>query len=209
MSETASAQRQGWAIWVVGLPGSGKTNLARGLAAKLSIQGDCVVWLQMDARRKAYFPEPTYSDEEREEAYRLFADEAAALTREGKNVVMDGSAFRADMRDYARSMIPDFAEVHVQCSLEEAMKREHRREKGLVMADLYRKALERKETGKEFPGLGKVIGVDVVFEESPQAEYTINNEFISKDETLRRTLRFVREWLQGVEAHHFCDEDES
>ncbi|MEW5774376.1 MAG: adenylyl-sulfate kinase [Thermodesulfobacteriota bacterium] len=186
---------EGFAVWVVGLPGSGKSNLARSVAVALGEWGFDPVHLQMDERRKVYFPEPRYTSEEREAAYRMFAEEAAALVQEGRAVVMDGSAYKAAFRDYARSLIPRFCEIHVQCSLEAAMAREAKRPQGLVMAGLYQKALERQATGKDFPGLGQVIGVDVPFEENPQAECVINNEHIPKQETRERALDFLRSWL--------------
>lgn len=185
----------GFAVWVVGLPGSGKSNLARSVTAALAEWGFDPVHLQMDERRKVYFPEPKYTSEEREAAYKLFAEEAAALVQEGRAVVMDGSAYKAAFRDYARSLIPRFCEIHVQCSLEAAMAREGKRPEGLVMAGLYAKALERQRTGHQFPGLGEVIGVDVPFEQSPQAECVINNEHIPKQETRERALAFLRVWL--------------
>lgn len=186
---------EGFAVWVVGLPGSGKSNLARAVAAALAEWGYDPIHLQMDERRKVYFPEPRYTSEEREAAYKMFAEEAAALVQQGRAVVMDGSAYKAAFRDYARSLIPRFCEIHVQCSLQTAMAREGKRPEGLVMAGLYQKALERKATGKHFPGLGQVIGVDVPFEESPKAECIINNEQIPKQETREQALRFLRAWL--------------
>jgi len=188
----------GWAVWVVGLPGSGKSALARGLARALADEGRDVVLLQMDARRKAYFPDPQYSAAEREEAYRLFAEEAAALAAVGRGVLMDGAAYRAAFREYARARIPRFAEIHVRCRLETAMAREAGRPGGLVMAGLYAKALERQRTGRQFPGLGEVVGVDVPFEESPRAELAITNDDIPKDETRRRALTWLRGWLDGA-----------
>lgn len=186
---------QGFAVWVVGLPGSGKSNLARAVAAALAEWGFDPLHLQMDERRKVYFPEPKYTSEEREAAYRLFAEEAAEHVRQGRAVVMDGSAYKAAFREYARSLIPRFCEIHVQCSLQAAMAREAKRPQGLVMAGLYQKALERKETGQQFPGLGEVIGVDAPFEESPDAEFVINNENIPKEETRARTMEFLMKWL--------------
>lgn len=186
---------EGLAVWVVGLPGSGKSNLARSVTAALAEWGFDPIHLQMDERRKVYFPKPKYTAEEREAAYRMFAEEAAALVQEGRAVVMDGSAYKAAFRDYARSLIAKFCEIHVQCSLRAAMERESRRPQGLVMAGLYAKALLRKGTGQQFPGLGEVIGVDVPFEESPQAECVINNEHIPKQETRERALAFLRVWL--------------
>jgi adenylylsulfate kinase len=187
---------EGFAIWVVGLPGSGKSNLARSLKEELEARGFDAVWLQMDERRKAYFPEPEYTKEEREKAYDLFAKEAAELAGRGKAVVMDGSAYKVSMREYARELIDDFAEVHVQCELATAMRRESKRPEGLVMAGLYAKAVKRKQTGEQFEGLGEVIGVDVPFEENENAECRIKNDDIPKEETRARALECISAWLE-------------
>jgi adenylylsulfate kinase len=189
---------EGWAIWVVGLPGSGKSTLARGLRDALRSRGVDAVLLQMDERRKAYFPEPEYTPEEREAAYRMFAEEAAGLVREGRNVIMDGSAHRVAMRRVARKKIFRFAEIFVECDLETAMAREAARPAGKVMADLYRKALERKETGRYFDGLGDVIGVDVPFERDPLAEFVVDNTGLTREKTLGKSLHFVDTWLASV-----------
>lgn len=189
---------EGWAIWVVGLPGSGKSTLARGLRDALQGRGVDAVLLQMDERRKDYFQEPEYTPEEREAAYRMFAEEAAGLVREGRNVILDGSAYRVSMRRLAREKIFRFAEIFVECDLETAMAREGARPAGKVMADLYRKALVRKETGRDFDGLGDVVGVDVPFERDPMAEFVVDNTELTKEMTLGKTLHFVDTWLASV-----------
>jgi adenylylsulfate kinase len=194
----ADRSGEGWAVWVVGLPGSGKSTLARGLRDALRDRGVDAVLLQMDERRKAYFPEPEYTPGEREAAYRMFAEEGAGLVREGRNVIMDGSAHRVSMRRIAREKISRFAEIFVACDLETAMAREADRPAGKVMADLYRKALVRKETGRDFDGLGDVVGVDVPFERDPRAEFFIDNTGLTKEETLGKTLHFVDTWLASV-----------
>jgi adenylylsulfate kinase len=151
----------------------------------------------MDERRKAYFPTPKYTETERLKAYRLFAEEAAQIAYQGQNVIMDGTAHRLCMREYMRQLVPRFAEVFVRCSLETAMQREKNRPEGKVMADLYEKALNRKETGTHFEGLGDVIGVDTEFEENPSAECVIEsgNEGIEqgRDEVLEFLARWQRE----------------
>lgn len=188
----------GFAIWVVGLPGSGKSTLAKAVHARLLEHGHDAVLLQMDARRKAYFPNPTYSAEEREQAYAMFIDEAATLVEQGRAVVMDGTAYRAAMRREARKCIARFAEILVRCDVREAMRREASRPKGLVMAGLYRKALERQETGKQFDGLGDVVGVDVPFEEDSGAEFMIDNTTLSKAETRAAVVAFLDSWLKNA-----------
>ena len=187
---------KGRVIWFTGLPGSGKSSIARGFASSLEKAGESVVYLQMDAQRKKYFPLPTYSSEERAKAYSLFGEEAAELTDKFRVVVLDGTAPRLSMREYARKICPVFAEIFVKCSLDTAMNREAARPEGLVMAGLYEKALLRKRTGEQFAGLGQVIGVDIEFEEDPDAECIIENERGTLDNAIQQTLDFYRSWTQ-------------
>lgn len=189
---------EGWAVWIVGLPGCGKSTLAKGVRDSLKESGKTVVLLQMDKRRKAYFPEPAYTREERDAAYSRFVDEAAELTRKGLNVIMDGSAYKTSMRRYARQKIVRFAEIHIRCDLEAAVTREAGRSGGEVMAGLYEKALRRKRTGESFEGLGEVIGVDVAFEADQDAEFVIDNTHLSSGETLGKTLHFLDTWLTSA-----------
>ena len=183
------------ALWFTGLPGSGKSALAQAVAQYLRLAGIDVATLELDARRKAYFPKPTYSEAERETAYKRFADEAAQLYRQGTGlVILDASAPRLAMRAYARSLMPHFAEVHVHCSLAIAMARESTRPHGKVMAGLYAKAMMRKATGREFPGLGQVIGVDVPFEEDPAAECVVDAEHLTIEAGRDVVLTFLRGW---------------
>ncbi|WP_285905901.1 adenylyl-sulfate kinase [Pseudodesulfovibrio pelocollis] len=189
---------QGFAVWFVGLPGSGKSALARGVADHLRGRGVDVILLQMDERRKAYFPEPQYTAREREAAYAMFVDEAVELVGQGHNVLMDGSAHTVSMRDRARSRIPRFAEVFVRCELDEAIRREAGRPEGLVAADLYRRALRRRQTGEPCQGLGEVIGVDVPFEEDPGAEFTIDNTRLTREQTLGKVLHFLDTWFASA-----------
>lgn len=186
---------EGWAVWFVGLPGSGKSSLARGVRDHLAARGRDVVLLQMDELRRKYVPEPRYTPEEREFSYARFVDDAVALVREGRGVLMDGSAYRVAMRTLARGRIAKFAEIFVQCDLDEAMRREAGRPEGKVMAALYEKALLRRRTGEPCEGLGEVIGVDVPFEKDPAAECVIDNTYLPKAETLRRALHFLDTWL--------------
>ncbi len=49
----------GWAIWITGPPGSGKTTLARGAAAALEARGIFVTVLELDEVREIVTPQPT------------------------------------------------------------------------------------------------------------------------------------------------------
>lgn len=167
-----------WLIFITGLPGSGKSTIAWALLKLLSSRGIEVTCLRLDEIRKEIVPEPHYTKEEREKVYQAYAERGLALVREGKNVILDATAHRKKWRDMVRAQAENFLEVYIKCDLNTCVKRESQRKEGLVMADMYKKALERKETGKDFLGLGEVIGVDVLYEENDGAEVKIESDKI-------------------------------
>ncbi len=186
----------GFCIWFTGLPGSGKSTLSMRVRDLLAARGYEVVLWQMDVRRRFYVSNPTYSDEEREEAYVRFVDEARDMVERGKGVFLDATGHRLVWRKYARDTIRRFAEVHVDCPVELAMEREAARPQGKVMAGLYRQALERKRTGRQVDGLGPVIGVDQPFEPDPKAECLVGNTGDDPQPGTEAALGCVLEWLK-------------
>ncbi len=168
--------KSGSVIWFSGLPGSGKSTISRLVVKLLEAKGIQIVYLSMDEVRKKIFPNPTYSDEERDAAYRAFALLASTLCKYGHNVILDATAHKNKWRDLAREECPYFAEVYVKCPIEICIERETRRVgQDLVRKKLYLDALERLRTGIVITGLGKVPGVDEPFEESSIAEITVDS----------------------------------
>lgn len=200
-------EHSGWALWFTGLPGSGKSTIARDAFKALQAQGRDVLMLVMDERRKEYFPKPAYTAEEREEAYTRIAQEAADLVARGHGVIIDATAHQLKWRLAARGVIPHLAEVLVRCPLAEAMRREavrslqathhgpYARPHGYVMPGLYAKALQRKHSGIPVPGLGQVVGVDVEYEENPDAECVLD-AMRPVPENTAAVLEFVRGWTR-------------
>jgi len=88
-----------WAIWITGLPGSGKTTIAQGVAARLAAEGRGARILELDAIRRLVTPDPTYSDEERRVLYRALAVMAALLVEAGSNVIVDATHARVKWRE--------------------------------------------------------------------------------------------------------------
>jgi len=185
---------QGWVVWFTGLPGAGKSTLAGSVLQALRERGEDVVYLSMDERRRAYVPEPRYTGEEREAAYRSLAEEAARTAGEGRNVIVDGTAPRLAMRRYARGLVPRFLEVMVRCPLETAIDRERHRPEGRVMAGLYDMAIRRRDTGERFEGLGEVVGVDLPFEEDPEAECIVDSNRLTVEEGRDLVLERLSRW---------------
>lgn len=205
-AQTPPSASPGWALWFTGLPGCGKSTIARAVQAELARRGLDAAFLVMDERRRAYFPHPQYSAEERAQAYALIAQEAADLVAQGRGVILDATAHRLAMRQEARALIPRFAEVLVRCPLPEAMRREAVRSsqsamgghhRGYVMPGMYQKAIMRKRTGVAVPGLGEVVGVDVQYEENPDAECVLD-ALRPVEENAGAVLAFLDAWLPGL-----------
>jgi adenylylsulfate kinase len=103
-----------WAIWITGVPGSGKSALARAAAVTLRARGVPVKVLELDAIRKILTPDPTDSEHEREAVHRQLAFMAATLAKAGVPVIVDATTHRGRWRQFARDLIPHFAEVQLE-----------------------------------------------------------------------------------------------
>ena len=154
-----------WAIWITGLPGSGKSALARGATAALRERGVPVVHLELDVIRKTLTPTPTYSETERDVVYRALVSMATALTDAGVPVIIDATAHRRAWRDLGRNSIARFAEVRLDCPLPVCRRREAQRTAGHAPRGIYARA--------GAPG-ARVPGVDVPYEPSFAPERVID-----------------------------------
>jgi len=115
---------QGFAIWITGIPASGKSSLTRELVKRLAERGVSAVVLESDEMRKILTPVPTYGEEERDAFYRSLAQVGGLITRSGVPVIFDATANKRVYRDYARTLIPRFVEIYVKCPLEICMQRD-------------------------------------------------------------------------------------
>jgi adenylylsulfate kinase len=112
-----SDRETAFAVWLTGLPASGKSTVARALAAELGGKGIRAAVLESDAVRRAITPNATYGEAEREAFYATLAYLARVLVLHGIPVIVDATANRRIYRDHAREAIPRFLEVHVRCPL--------------------------------------------------------------------------------------------
>jgi adenylylsulfate kinase len=168
-----------WAIWITGLPGSGKTVLARAAAATLGARGESVTVLDLDDLRPVLTPAPRYTAEERDGVYRALVFVARLLTEAGAPVLIAATGHRRAWRGLARSRLARFAEVELRCPLAVCREREARRTEGPAPRDIYARAGQ--------PG-ATVPGVDVPWEPSEAPELTIDTDREAPPAAARRIV---------------------
>ena len=115
-----------FAIWITGLPASGKSTIVSALKPQLEGLGLTVEVLESDEVRQVITPIPTYSEAERDLFYRALAFIGQKLVAHGVTVVFDATASRRVYRDFAKSVIPRFIEVAVECPLTTCIERDRK-----------------------------------------------------------------------------------
>jgi adenylylsulfate kinase len=161
-----------WVAWFTGLPGCGKTTIAKAVKALLSEKRVDVTILQLDEIRRVITPHPRYTDEEREVVYASLAYMAKLLAEVGQNVIVDATANRRRYRDLARRLVPRFAEVYIRADIETCMAREAHRKAVFSPKDIYKKAVQEKAA---------VPGINAVYEEPLDPEIDVDSSRLNPD----------------------------
>jgi adenylylsulfate kinase len=125
-SMNQSMTSKAFAIWITGLPASGKSTIVTALKPQLEGLGLTIEVLESDEVRRILTPTPTYSEAERDLFYRALAFTGQKLVAHGVTVVFDATASRRVYRDFARSVIPRFIEIAVECPLTICMERDRK-----------------------------------------------------------------------------------
>ncbi|MBI5575110.1 MAG: adenylyl-sulfate kinase [Deltaproteobacteria bacterium] len=177
---TAMRDRPGgkaFAVWLTGLPSSGKSTVAEKLEVELAARGVNVAVLESDALRKIFTPNPGYGDAERDAFYAGMAYIGGLLVGHGVSVIFDATANLRAYRDRARNEIPGFIEVHVDCPLSVC---EARDPKGI-----YRRAREGKALN--------VPGVQAGYEPPLRPELVVRGDTEDPGEAARRIVAHLEE----------------
>ncbi len=150
--------QNGFAVWITGVPASGKSTIAGLVAQKLRAAGIPVMVLESDAMRTILTPRATYSPEERDRFYHALVLIGDAVARNGISVIFDATGNRRAYRDHARSLIGRFVEVYIRCPLDVCRKRDP---KGIY--------------GRAAAGETSTLpGVQAPYEEPPNPEIILN-----------------------------------
>jgi adenylylsulfate kinase len=167
----------GFAVWLTGLPSSGKSAIAANLSRLLREAGVPVEVLDSDALRQRLTPHPKYTDEERDWFYDMVLFLAELLTRNGVNVLIAATAARRACRDAARRQIRRFVEVHVDCPVAVCRQRDP---KGLW---------RRADSGE----ISSLPGAGIGYEPPAAPEVRIDTEALTVTEAAQRIFRALEE----------------
>jgi adenylyl-sulfate kinase len=164
---------EGFALWLTGMSGAGKTTLAERLVARLREQGAKVELLDGDVVRTNLSQGLGFSREDRDTNIRRIGFVTELLTRHGVIVVVAAISPYRDARDDVKRKIPNFVEVHVDCSIEVLTARDTK--------GLYKRALAGE--------LGNFTGVSDPYEPPLNPSVVIHSDHESIDEGLARIWR--------------------
>jgi len=177
-------KNKNFAVWLTGIPGSGKSVISEALKKLLNNNGIDIYILRMDEVRNYVTPDPKYSDEERQLIYNAFAYMAKLLVEHGVNVIMDATGNLRKYRELALKIIPNFFQIYLKCPLDVAIKREtNRKDTKKAPENIYKKALEGKaET---------VPGLQIEYEEPLHPDLIINTNKTGIEESAEKIFSML------------------
>jgi adenylylsulfate kinase len=168
----------GFIVWIEGLPGAGKSTLAKSIAATLRSGGRKVEILDGDEVRQMFSPELGFSRKDREMHARRVSYVANRLARNGVAVLVSMVTPYETSRQAARGVaeVP-FHEVWLKCPPEVLRQRDPK--------GLYRRTAEGSIT--------RLSGVDDPFEEPLNPDLVVDTSTVPVATTIELVLRAVAE----------------
>jgi adenylylsulfate kinase len=170
----------GWAIWITGRPGSGKTTIARRVAEALAERGVTARIVDAAAIRPLVPPMETTRREDL--VHRAVVCLAKLLVEAGVAVVVDATGQQRRWRDLARQLIRRFAEIQLVCPPEICAERQQAARWGLGPAP----------SGAGCPPADTELEWIMAYEPAFQPELTIFTD--------------VQDWIAAVEQVLFVAE---
>lgn len=170
-----------FAIWITGLPASGKSTIAHRLLTELRESGLTPVALESDVLRPILTPEPEYTICERDYFYAALVDLGALIFEHGVPVIFDATAHLRRYRRAAEERISPFFEVLVHTPLSVCRERDPK--------GIYRKA----EAGEA----DTVPGMQVEYEAPANPAVELDGEAESPSQGVARIMRCLRKELSA------------
>ena len=168
---------QGFAVWLTGLSGAGKSTIALALAGELQLRDQPVEVLDGDEFRKLLSKGLGYSRADRDTNIARIAFVASLLVRNGVAVLTGAISPYAQSRHDARERIGNFVEVYVRCSITELTRRD--------VKGLYHRALSGE--------LKHFTGISDPYEEPASPDVVVDTEFETVDESVAKIFSHLHE----------------
>jgi len=169
--------REGFVVWLTGLPGSGKTTIARQLEPEVRKLGWPVEILDGDEIRQNLSKGLGFSREDRETHLKRVTYVAKLLSRNGVAVIAAFISPYRNIREYARRETTNFVEVYVKCSVEGCARRDP-------------KGLYKKASAGEIKDL---TGPQDLYEEPTEPDLVIDTEKLTLQQSVDPILSMLRQ----------------
>ena len=133
-------KNQGYLFWITGLPGSGKSTIAKKIEKYIrSNFGPCIIINGDDLRR--IFKFKGYSKNEREEIASKYCELSKFLVLQKLNVIFASVSLFSKIRDWNRKNIKNYIEIYIKSDLKKIIKSRRkklyfRRKKNMVGLDI-------------------------------------------------------------------------
>jgi len=159
---------QAAAIWLTGIPASGKSTISILLRDYLQKNNMPVIILDGDEIRKTVSKDLGFSPQDRKEHNRRVIEIAKLLVKNNFTAIIPLISPYKETRDLARKEIPNFVEVYVKASLDTCIKRDPK--------GLYQKAKNGEITN--------LTGLQSPYEEPENPEVIVDTEKNSPQQCL-------------------------
>jgi adenylylsulfate kinase len=179
--ETLLKQR-GLVVWMCGLSGSGKSTIANAAERVLHQQGRMTTILDGDNLRTGLNANLTFTDDDRLENIRRFAEVAKLFVSNGIITFVSAITPRGELRDLARGIIGEenLFEVYIQASYQACEQRD--------VKGLYAKAARGE--------IAHFTGKDGTFEPPSTPDLTLDTESTTIEDATFELLEAIRNRIE-------------
>ena len=165
-------------IWLIGIPGAGKTTLGIRLEEYLQSQNKKCYLIDGDVIRKFFDNDLGYTYEERVQNIKRIILAGYILEQNGIIPIICNISPFEKLRELARKKLDSYKEIYLKKSIENSKKDDV---KGLYKNNL---------------GKTKLIGIDIPFEEPQNSDLTIDVDKLEISESIDKIISFLKKKYQ-------------
>jgi bifunctional enzyme CysN/CysC len=169
---------EGAVLWFTGLPGSGKSTIARSIERRIFDLGGAPLLLDGDTMRAGLNNDLGFANSDRAENVRRLAEVSSLLAKNGSIAITAAISPVAADRAMARELVGErFFEIHVATPLEVCEQRDP-------------KGLYKRARAGEIKGF---TGVDAIYEEPKAPDLTLRTDELPLETAVARVIDLLRD----------------